>query len=199
MIKKIYFCISKMIFKLQVAFLGEECKLRMNGRVLGGKYVHIADNVEIEKNWIIAVYPEFGGKENPVKNEQEKGVWLGKGGSYNRNLTIYCADSVKIGKNVLFGSHVLVSDNDHGMNADSETPYKYQVLETAPVEIGDNCWIAEDVKILKGTTIGKNSIVAAGSIVKGVYPEYSMLAGIPAKVIKTWNFDSHTWERVEAK
>lgn len=197
MIKKIYYAIANLLYRYQVASLGKKCRLRMNGRVIGGAYVHLADNVEIEKNWIIAVYPEFGGSDNPVKiNSSTKGVWIEEGASFNRNLTIYCADSVRIGKNVLFGSGVLVSDNDHGMDAGLEIPFRFQKLETSSVEIGDNCWIAEDAKILRGTKIGRNSIVAAGAIVKGEYPEYSLIAGIPAKVIKTWNFESKKWERV---
>lgn len=53
-----------------------------------------------------------------------------------------------------------------------------------PINIGNNVWIGLNAIILKGTQIGDNSIVAAGSVVKGEFPEYSLIAGNPAKLIK---------------
>lgn len=193
MLKEIYYKISHIFFKPQIRSIGKDTKLRMKGRVIGGKYVDFSDGVEIEKGWTIAVYPEFGGKTNPVYNSSKGGVHLGENGSYNRNLTIYCADSVVIGKNVLFGSNILITDNEHGTTADSSIPYRHQPLITAPVTIGDECWIAENVTILKGTQIGKRCIVAANAVVKGTYPDYCILAGVPAKIVRVWSFQEKKW------
>lgn len=195
MLKKIYYKLAENFFRLQVKSLGVGSKLRFQGRVLGGDYVHMAPGVEIEKGWTIAVYPEYGGRDNPVKLASDKGVWLGERGSYNRNLTIYCADSVKIGRDVMFGSYVLVTDNEHGTDPASEVPYRFQPLKTSPVEIGDECWIAEGVRILAGTRIGEKSIVAANAVVKGEFPLYAMIAGMPARVVRVWDFGTNKWVR----
>lgn len=56
--------------------------------------------------------------------------------------------------------------------------------DAKPIEIGNNVWIGLGAIILKGTIIGDNSVVAAGSIVKGVFPPYSIIMGNPAKVVK---------------
>lgn len=198
MLKEIYYKLAALFFRPQVKHLGQGCKLRMNGRVLGGQYVHLADGVGLEKGFVLAVYPSFGGKDNPVKDGGVKGIWLGENGSYNRNLTIYCADTVRIGRDVLFGSNVLVSDNEHGTDPEGERPYRDQRLRATPVEIGDGCWVAEDVKILRGTTIGEKCIVAAGAVVKGKFPPRCVIAGVPAKVIRTWDPETKQWVRPKA-
>ena len=194
-IKDIYYLLSSSFFKFQISEMGINCKLRLEGRVIDGKYVHFANDIEIEKNWIIAVYPEYEGQENPVKKGKNKGVFIGSGNSFNRNLTIYCADSIVIGENNLFGSFVLITDNDHGTNASLDLPYRFQHLTTDSVTIGNNCWIAENVKILKGSRIGDRCIIAANSLVKGEFDSYTVIAGVPAKVIKRWNFEKCRWEK----
>lgn len=193
MVKKIYYFLASVFYKYRVASLGKGCKLRFGGRILGGNYVHLANGVEIEKGFTLAVYPSFGGKDNPVKNGQGKGIQLEENGSYNRNLTIYCANSVRIGKDVMFGSNVLISDNEHGTDPSTETPYRFQPLTTKPVSIGDGCWIAEDAKVLCGSQIGERSIVAAGAVVKGIFPDRCILAGIPARIVRTWSEEEHQW------
>lgn len=177
--------------------IGKDCKIRFAGKVIESQYIHIGDGVELEKNWVIAVYPTHGGCVNPVCDGSTKGVWLDANGSYNRNLTIYCADSIRIGKNVMFGSNCLVSDNEHGTDASSNVPYRFQRLKTKPVVIGDNCWIAENAKILSGSKIGENSVVAANAVVKGEYPPNCMLAGVPAKVIRVWDYTEGRWVRLQ--
>ena len=197
MLKKIYYYLSAVFFRIQLKELGKNSKLRMNGRIISGKYVHFSDEVEIEKNWIIAVYPEYAGKRNPVTESPLKGVWIGSKCSFNRDLTIYCADKISIGNNCLFGSSVLISDNDHGINPISNQAYRFQPLTSKPVEIGDNCWIAENVKILKGASIGEKTIVAANSVVKGQFPGYCILAGSPAKIVRRWDFEEEVWKSEE--
>lgn len=197
MLKELYYKITSILIKPKVASMGKDCKIRMKGRILSGKYVHLADAVEIENNYTIAVYPSFGGKDNPVLNDPDKGVWLGERGSYNRNLTIYCADRVFIGKDVLFGSNILVTDNEHGTNPEGNVSYRHQPLNAREVSIGNGCWIGEGAIILSGTSIGEKSIVAAGAVVKGDFPGMSIIAGVPAKIIRIWSSEKKQWIKPE--
>ena len=199
MLRKLYYRIAALFFRFQVKSLGKESRLRLKGRIIGGQYVRLGDGVEMEKDFIIAVYPEFGGQKNPVSTSPDGGVWIGSGGSYNRKLTVYCAERVEIGKDVLFGSDILISDNEHGTNPESPVPYRDQPLKTAPVLIGDRCWVCEGAKILSGTRIGKESIIAAGAVVKGVFPERCILAGVPARIIRVWNDEKKAWDKPTRK
>ena len=64
------------------------------------------------------------------------------------------------------------------------------------VTIKEGCWIGFGVQIMSGVTIGKQSVVAAGSIVTKSIPDYSVAGGNPAKILKRFNFEKNQWERV---
>ena len=89
---------------------------------------------------------------------------------------------VEIGSDVLIGSHVSIYDSDfHEIAPDKRvggTP------KMGKVTIGDNVWIGDRVMILKGSSIGENSVVAAGAVVSGEFPANVVIGGVPAKVIR---------------
>lgn len=102
-------------------------------------------------------------------------------------------DSVRIGSFVQIASATYISDTDshpidnaERLNQMSGKPYSFDSVAKKPILIGDNTWIGWNVTILKGTIIGKNCIVAAGSVLTGskTFPDNSIIAGNPAKVIK---------------
>lgn len=112
-----------------------------------------------------------------------------------RNSFLVGADII-INEGVLMASDICITSENHAINPESSDGYGTQSLLTAPVEIGEGCWIGEKVIILPGVSIGKKSIVGAGSIVTKDIPEYSIAVGNPAKVIKRYNFNNKEWENV---
>lgn len=101
---------------------------------------------------------------------------------------VTCANKVVIGNGVLTGRFVLITDNSHGNNTKEVAdiaPLAREVHSNGPVYIGENVWIGDKVTILPNVTIGKGCIIAANAVVTKDIPEYSVAAGIPAKVIKT--------------
>ncbi len=111
----------------------------------------------------------------------------------NLNIGDFChiasLERVEFGKDVLIGSSVFISDHDHGAVtfADLSIAPAERPLTSSPVYIEDNVWIGEKAVILKGVRIGQNSIVAAGAVVTKNVPPYSVVAGVPAKVVKSVN------------
>lgn len=103
--------------------------------------------------------------------------------------------NISIGDNVLFASNVLVTNENHGIDPESNTPYMDQKLSARDVVIGNGCWIGEKVCILSGVTIGEKCIIGAGSIVTRSIPSYSIAVGNPARIIKQYNFQTKRWER----
>lgn len=101
----------------------------------------------------------------------------------NNNLVIICeGEGVYIGKDTLIGTNVEIYDSDfHELPI---THRKYGIAATKKVHIGNNVWLGSNVKILKGVTIGDNSIIANGSIVVKSIPGNVIAGGIPAKVIR---------------
>ena len=102
----------------------------------------------------------------------------------NSNSSIKCYKHVKIGKGTVIGWDVEILDSDqHRIVRESFEMRK-------PILIGSHVWIGSRAMILKGVTIGSGSIVAYGALVNRDVPENTLVAGVPAKVIKK---DVH-WE-----
>lgn len=90
---------------------------------------------------------------------------------------------VTISKNTIIGQYFSCHPENH-IFSDLTKLIKEQGTIRAPIFIDENCWIGAKVTILAGTKIGRHSVVAAGSVVSGEFPPYSVIGGIPAKVIK---------------
>jgi acetyltransferase-like isoleucine patch superfamily enzyme len=100
---------------------------------------------------------------------------------------ICCAKKVVIGNNVMFGANAFVTDTDfHPINPENRR-FTKEGTGFSPVIIEDNVFLGMNVLVLKGVRIGKNSVIAAGSVVTSDIPENVIAGGIPAKVIKRIN------------
>ena len=99
--------------------------------------------------------------------------------------TIYAMDRIDIGRDVLIGGNCKIIDNDfHPLQVEKRNPQKVEDIKKRPIKIGDGCFIGANSIILKGTTLGKNCVVGAGSVVSGSFPDNVIIAGNPAKIIK---------------
>ncbi|MFC5703550.1 acyltransferase [Cohnella faecalis] len=114
-------------------------------------------------------------------------IFIGNNTSFNHGCMLTCYDKIKIGKDVQFGPNVLIFDHDH----DFKTPsgLKNLLYVTAPVEIGDNVWIGANVVILMGTKIGNNCVVGAGSIIKGNFPDNTVIVQKRETTVTEYNFN----------
>ncbi len=100
-------------------------------------------------------------------------------GYMNHDSVIDCFEHIEIGKNCCISERVVIRDsNNHTIKRDD-------YIKTAPIHIGDNVWIGLGATILSGVTIGNSSIIAAGAVVNKDVPAHSLVAGIPAKVIRS--------------
>lgn len=100
---------------------------------------------------------------------------------------ITAINGIYIGNNVLTGKYILITDNAHGSSERKvldEAPISRSLVSKGYVRICDNVWIGDKSSIMSGVTIGKGSIVAANSVVTHDVPEYCIVGGNPAKIIK---------------
>jgi len=104
---------------------------------------------------------------------------IGQNSTINEGVHINCRDKVIIGNNVHLSSNVQIHT---GKLVIDRFP-RYH--DKAPIVIEDDVWIASNVTILSGVSIGKKSIIAAGSIITKNIPENSLVMGTPGKVVKT--------------
>lgn len=160
--------------------------------IRGHKYIKIGNNFTSGVGLRLDAFPLQG----------NKCLVIGDNVEVNDYVHIGAINSVVIGNNVLIASKVFISDHNHGYYGNSgrhdnplTTIAKDRELSHAPVVIEDNVWIGEFVSVLPGVTIGKGSIIGTMSVVTRNVPPYSIAIGSPARVVKSYNFDTSEWER----
>lgn len=106
---------------------------------------------------------------------------------------------IKIGKNVICGPYLFITDSNHEYKnvdipiCDQGRPYN----ENSQVIIDEDSWIGAHVCIIGNVNIGKHCVIAAGSVVTKDIPSYCVAGGVPARVIKKYNFNTKAWENVK--
>lgn len=131
---------------------------------------------------VVGAYTHFGAHARVRSHEGT--VRIGSKSVIGIRNTINGWIDISIGDTCLFGDDVYICDFDHVM-ADLSTPIKDQGIVKSPVRIGDDVWLGAKVVVTRGTRIGAQSVVAASAVARGTYPERSVVAGIPGKVVKT--------------
>jgi acetyltransferase-like isoleucine patch superfamily enzyme len=116
--------------------------------------------------------------------------------SIQQNVHITCADRIYIGKETAIAANVSITDIHHPYE-DINLPIEKQILNVFPVSIGSECKIYNNVVVLPGTKIGKHCTVGANSIVSGLIPDYCVVVGAPAKIIKRYDFDKKAWLKTD--
>ena len=188
-------------------FMGES-----SGWVLIGKQVSIryAAYLQAGKELIIEDYAEINARStqkiilgnrvtigkyaiirpgNLYGGEPGEGLVVGDHSNIGPYCYIGCSGHISIGNNVMISPRVSIYAENHVFDQ-IDTTIKSQGVKKEKVVIEDDCWIASNSILLAGVTIGKGSVVAAGSVVTQDVPPYSVVAGVPARVIKNRRTDS---------
>jgi len=139
--------------------------------------IKFGDRVTIGKYAIIRPSNIYGG---PIG----EGLVMGNNSNIGPYNYIGCSGKITIGNNVMLAPRVSIYAENHVFENPNIT-IKAQGVTKMNVVIEDDCWIAANAIILAGVTIGKGSVVAAGSVVNEDVPAFSVVAGVPARVIKS--------------
>ena len=128
--------------------------------------------------------------QGPVQFDYGCFTTVGEGFYANFNFTCVDCCPVTIGDNVFVGPNVSLLTPVHPFRWQDRHPYKKPdgtVTDkeyARPITIGDNCWIAGNVSVCGGVTIGEGSVIGAGSVVTRDIPPHSLAAGVPCRVIR---------------
>lgn len=167
--------------------------IRLPFDIRNSRFVKLGKGFTSGRGCRIEAYP-LSGTKNPA-------ILIGSNVQINDYVHITSSESVTIGNNVLIASKVYISDVSHGSyksdncSAPEVSPAERELI-TSPVTINDNVWIGDGVCVLPGVTIGYGSIIGANAVVNKDIPPKCIAAGIPAKIIKKYSYETAQWEQV---
>lgn len=159
--------------------IGKNCRINQKTYFTGNGKIYIGNNISFGYK-LGGNFRGSGIEIQPRKYDAK--IILHKNISMNNNITIISNKSIVIGENCLIGHDCEFLDFDgHGISPNMR---RKSSGKCESIIIKNNVWFGNNCKILRGTKIGNNCIVAAGSIVKGKFGDNIVLGGIPAKVIR---------------
>jgi len=167
--------------------LGSACHLS------GIRFIRFGKDVRARSNlWLEAVTRYHGEDYSPQ-------IIIGDRVMFSHAVHVGAIGSVRIGNDVLFGSNVLVTDHNHGAYAGSahsspeEPPALRHLRSLGEVVIEDNVWVGDNVNIVGPVRIGFGAVIGSNSVVRGDVPPRTLVAGVPARVRKTFDHNSTKW------
>jgi len=172
-------------------------KIEKNVSIRSPKRVKFGDKVIVDQSCVLDARSDAAGGRNIIISDNcfigayslilaKRGdITLARGANISTFCRIASEGNIYIGESVLVSAYCYIGPGNH-VTSDLNTPIANQGMEDGVgVRIGDNSWIGAHSTILDGVTIGKNVVVGAYSFVREDVPDNVVVAGIPAKVIKT--------------
>lgn len=183
MISKFFWFIRAIIYNLFTSF-------KLPGYIGKPLFINSLRKIKFEKK--VRIYPglraEVFGRNGKIK--------IGKNVSIGQNFHIVAYDDIlEIGDNVVISGNVFVSNCDHSYQEKDKYLYNQPIIKKH-TQIGNNCFIGYGAVIQAGTVLGKQCIVGSNSVVRGEFPDYCVIVGSPAKIIKKYNEDTKKWENM---
>ncbi|MCT4420657.1 acyltransferase [Leuconostoc falkenbergense] len=174
-LRKLFWFIRTKVLWFRFGYLGKRSYLGRPLYISSTKRLFIGDSVRI--------YPgmraELVGESARISFDGD--ISIGQ----NLHIVSY-NDNLKVGRGVTISGNVFISNVDHEYS-EIGVPVLKQSLISRETIIGDNCFIGYGAMILPGTKLGRQCVVGANAVVKGEFEDYSVIVGVPGKVIKKIN------------
>ncbi|WP_275425768.1 acyltransferase [Nocardioides solisilvae] len=148
------------------------------GSHMGTSSIHVGERTLVGRGCTLSVGYTADDPHRPAR-----GLVIGARCVVGARSTLTAHESIVLGDDVWLGQDVFVSDASHGYQ-DPETPIGLQLGAHQPVRIGSGTWIGHGAIVLPGAQVGRNVVVGAGSVVRGVVPDHSVVVGAPARVVR---------------
>lgn len=158
--------------------------------IYGPSCIRLGDRSVVLRHGYLNAVEEYAGVRLQPKIVIGNGVYIG------RYVYLTAMREITIGDGCVLSEHVYITDLMHGVQPGG-TPIMEQPLESkGPVRIGAHCFLGYRAAVMPSVTLGEHCVVGANSVVTRSFPAFSMIAGSPAKLLKTYSFESNAWEAV---
>lgn len=178
---RIFFCPSGLSFK-------NARKIELPRSIKNAECLKIGERFYMREGCIVNPIKILEGIEYNPSIEIGNDVYIG------RYCQIHCMDRIWIGNGVVISEYVYISDLAHGISPSNGLIMKQPLVSKGAVVIGSDSLIGFRAALMPGITLGKNCIVGVGAVVNKSFPDGSMIAGVPAKLIKKYNYITGHWD-----
>ncbi|MCA6421280.1 MAG: acyltransferase [Flavobacterium sp.] len=173
-------------------FIGSNTRILNSSNIVFGHNVTIGSHCEIDgyasEKIILGDCVKIGCYSKLLSTSHlskfGKGLVMGNNSAIGDFTHFGAPGGIEIGNDVIMGSYISFHSENHNFN-DTSKLIREQGVISKGIKLGNNIWVGAKVTFLDGCSVGNNSVVAAGAVVNGVYPDNVVIGGIPAKVIKT--------------
>ena len=155
-------------YKMRGVKFDGACWLRAIEIPRGHSAIRLADGVQLDRGVVLLISGETRSSEKIV---------IGRSAYLNRSTIIDASERIEIGANAMIGPFCYITDHDHVIGS-------ADALIGKPTRIGERCWLGAHVTVLKGVTIGDDTVVGAGSVVTKSLPARVIAVGNPARVLR---------------
>ena len=171
----------------QLKSIGRNVYVFPGGTIERAECISLGDNVIVLDGTVLSVHPS-------VLGDDHHGISIGSGSNIGRRNHIYAMNKIIIGEKVLTASNVYISDCTHEFTNPDLPVIDQPIKALKPVTIGDGTWIGHGSSVI-GCMVGRNCVIGANSVVLRDVADYSVVAGVPAKLIRTYDPAAQRWIR----
>jgi len=162
------------------SYIGKPIYISNFKRIFIGKRVRIFPNARIE----------VVNKESSIVFEDNISI--------GQNFHIISGDDLTIGRDSTISANVFITNIDHEYQ-EIDKHILEQPLIIKETQVGENCFIGYGAVIQAGTILGKHCVVGANAVVRGHFKDYSVIVGVPAKVVKRYDVEKKEWRKTNTK
>jgi acetyltransferase-like isoleucine patch superfamily enzyme len=184
----LYSRLFRFLFRHKFAAFGRGTNLvRLDG-------IEGAENISIGNDVLIAAHSYLAAR--PLERGRSASLSIGDGAKIGRNNHIYATSSIVIGPGVLTASNVYIADNGHSFEDPVLPIFEQPVVQLSPVSIGAGTWLGHGSAVI-GARVGRNCVVGFGALVRHDVPDNCVVVGVPARIVKRFDFASFKWRRTD--
>lgn len=173
-------------------YVGKDTKILNSRNITFGKSVTIDRHSIIDgfssENTVLGDCVKIGAFSNlnATSHLSKYGIGLkmGNNSAIGDYTHFGAAGGIEIGNDVIMGSYISFHSENHNFS-DTSKLIREQGVTSKGIKLGNNIWVGAKVTFLDGCVVGNNSVVAAGAVVNGVFPDNVVIGGVPAKVLKS--------------